>query len=75
MHCAVDLLAMLAVQPIGCNNLGANLKSLALLRDQMHSLHETVVKAEADALMSSEHGKCDGNLRLAVVVHQAAALC
>ena len=47
-------------RPIGFSNLGVELIFLALLRDQMHSLHETVVNAEADASMSSEQRKCDG---------------
>ncbi len=45
--------------PFGFNNLGANLNCLTLLRDQMHSLHEKVANAEADASMSSEQRKCD----------------
>lgn len=47
-------------RPIGFSNLGVKLIFLALLRDQMHSLHEAVVNAEADASMSSERRKCDG---------------
>ena len=54
------MLAMLAV-PIRLHQLWSqSLECFALLRDQMHSLHEIVTNAEADALMSSEQLKCDG---------------